>query len=67
MEASSTKAYTKELIGVIVIALIAFTIIPYAQTTFTEMNLTGVLGFAATLSVVLMTFGALLYMVDKLI
>jgi hypothetical protein len=67
MEASSAKAYTKELIGVMVTALIAFTIIPYAQTMFTAMNLTGVLAFAATLSVVLMTFGALLYIVEKLI
>lgn len=67
MEASSTKAYTKELIGVIVTALISFTIIPYAQSAFEDMNLTGVLAFAATLSVVLMTFGALLYIVEKLI
>lgn len=67
MAEAGAKAYTKELIAVIVTLLIAFTIIPYAKDTFDEMNLTDVLGFAATLAVTLMTFGVLLYAVEKLI
>ncbi len=61
------KSYTKELIGVIVTAIIAFTVIPFAKDEFDALNLTGILGFGATLAVTLMTFGAILYIVEKLI
>ena len=64
---TEAKTYTKELISVIVTALIAFTIIPFAKEQFDALNLTGIISFAATLAVTLMTFGALLYIVEKLI
>jgi putative exporter of polyketide antibiotics len=67
MEASSTKVYTRELIGVIVAAMIAFTIIPYAKDTFDALNLTGIMAFGASLAITLMTFGAVLYIVEKLL
>ena len=59
--------YSKKLINVIVTALIAFTLIPYAKDEFDALNLTGILGFGATLVVTLLTFGAVLYIVDKVL
>jgi hypothetical protein len=66
-EGGSAAGFTKKIIEVIVAAMIAFTILPYAQTQFTSMNLSGVLGFTASLAIVLLTFGVLLYIVDKVL